>query len=85
MQSKTSGSKVHKCRGKNQHSARQQPEYWEAKLKRMGLTLEAGRKIGSESITYGHMVRTLDWDGRVTYEPPTGERLDNEEWPISMC
>lgn len=82
MPSKTSATKVHKCRGK--YAQRGSQVFWEAKLKRMGLTMEAGRKIGSESLTYGHMVADLDWDGKVTYEPPQGERLDNGEWPISL-
>lgn len=81
MPSKTSVRKVPKCTAKQ---TRTDPEYWETRLKRMGITMDAGRKIGSESITYGHMVADLDFDGKVTYRPPIGERLDNAEWPISL-
>lgn len=81
MSSARSPLKVHKCRDMFD---RECPECWEKRLKRMNLTMDRGRKIGSESLTYGHMVAGLDWDGKVTFKPPTGERLDNDEWPVSL-
>lgn len=83
---------MHKCRRKTQRTdagrfkasdSGKLTALWEARLKRMGLTMDAGHNRAV--ITYGHMVTDLDWDGKVTYTPPTGERLDNEEWPISLC
>lgn len=84
---------MHKCRGKVAgrgasgrfgvaDTAKLTAE-WEARLKRMGLGVDAGHN--RSVITYGHMVADLDWDGKITYAPPTGERLDNDEWPISLC
>ena len=70
---------MHKCRGKK---AKDSLDYWDARLKRMGCSMEAGRKIGNMSLTYGHDVLTMDYDGRRTYQ--TGERLDFEEWPVSL-
>ena len=77
--------KVHKCRAQFRHEERKAAEYWEKRLKAAGLTMEAGRKIGSESITYGHMVKDLDFDGRVAIVPITGESLEQDEWPVSLC
>lgn len=59
-----------------------QAAYWEGKLKAYGLTMDRGR---GALVTYGHMITDLDWDGKVTYKPPAGERLDNDEWPLSLC
>ena len=89
MSSSSSASKKHRCRGKSGNRGKsgrfegQSAAYWEARLKRCGLGMDAGSH--RDRITYGHMVADLDWDGKVTYVPPTGERLENEEWPISMC
>ena len=76
MPSSTCPSKMHKCKERNTQA------YWEARLKRMGLGLDSGHN--RSVITYGHMVKDLDWDGKITYRPPTGEGLANEEWPISL-
>lgn len=37
-------------------------------------------------LQYGHDSTVLDFDGRDTYayQPPNGERLDFDEWPISL-
>lgn len=91
MPSKTSASEMHKCKRKSARGASGQfktdvaalTREWEARLKRMGLGMDAGHN--RSVITYGHMVADLDWDGKVTYTPPSGERLDNDEWPISLC
>jgi len=88
MPSKTSALKPHKCKRKtgNQHNKRQTPEYWEAKLKRMGLSMNRGRSIGVEDLTYGHLIEHFGaFEGSIVFDPPTGERLDNDEWPISLC
>lgn len=70
---------MHKCRTKRRDSQ----EYWEARLKRMGLTMNAGRQ---EWITYGHMISDIDFDGRVVYVPEkSGESLEIGEWPVSLC
>jgi hypothetical protein len=84
MKSKISGQKRTKCRDKQPNES-ELTAYWEARLKRMHLTMDAGSHIGTETICYGHSVLDLDYDGRITYKPPTGERLDNKEWPISLC
>jgi hypothetical protein len=80
MPSKTSATKSHKCKGK--YAKRGTQAFWEARLKRAGLSMERGHD--PHWLTYGHMVGDLDFDGRITYEPPQGERLDNGEWPISL-
>jgi hypothetical protein len=59
-----------------------QQEYWEGMLKRYGLTADAGRVNWLE---YGHRVLDLDYDGRIAYRPKTGESLDGNEWPQSLC
>lgn len=92
MRSITSASKMHKCRGKyavRSKSGRikgtdlvKLTAEWEARLKRCHLGMDSGHD--RTVITYGHMVADLDWDGKVTYEPPTGERLDSDEWPVSL-
>lgn len=90
MHSDTSARKMHKCKRKTTRSANGTfktdvvalTKEWKARLKRMGLGLDAGHN--RSVITYGHMVADLDWDGKVTYTPPAGERLDNDEWPISL-
>jgi hypothetical protein len=56
--------------------------YWEARLKRMGLTVDAGR---ANWIDYGHSVLKLDYDGRIAYVADPGESLERGEWPISLC
>jgi hypothetical protein len=56
--------------------------YWEARLKRMGLTPDAGRV---DWITYGHDTARMDFDGRHVFVPPTGESLELDEWPLSLC
>lgn len=59
-----------------------QLKYWEDKLRRFKLSEESGRK---EWLYYGHSVKDLDFDGRRTYKPSAGERLDSDrEWPISL-
>jgi hypothetical protein len=55
-------------------------EYWEAQLKRYGLTTDAGFV---KWIDYGHRVIDLDFDGRIAYKPNAGEM--ETEWPQSMC
>ena len=94
MESKTSPRISHKCRGKiagraktgrfQAKSTDALTKEWEAKLKRMGLTMENGHD--PHWLTYGHDVADLDFDGRDTYaySPPDGERLDLDEWPISL-
>jgi hypothetical protein len=95
MPSKTSAQKSHKCRGKiagrgkrgrfgsNADNLSVLLRHWETKLTRMGLSMVRGHD--PHKLTYGHMIADLDFDGRVTYKPPTGERLENDEWPISLC
>lgn len=68
---------------------RSTPEYWEKRLRRMGLSMEAGtpRVPGSKGhvriLTYGHKVSALDFDGVRTYA--TAEDVEvNQEWPISL-
>lgn len=70
---------MYKCKVKKPKQA--DLDHWEARLKRMGLTMDAGR---AGFITYGHMVADLDFDGRIAVVPATGERLDENEWPISL-
>ena len=55
---------------------------WDAQLKRLGLTMDAGR---ANWLTYGHMIADLDFDGRVAIVPITGESLERDEWPLSLC
>lgn len=84
MASKTSLSKVHKCRDKFDRNC---PDCWEKRLKVMHLTMDRGRKVGSENINYGQDVAVEDYfdiQSRA-FIPPDGERLDSEEWPISLC
>ena len=61
------------------------PDYWEARLKRAGLSMEAGR---SARISYGFTTSELDFDGRnvVRPEPITQERGEGleYEWPVSL-
>ena len=58
------------------------PAYWEGRLKRMGLTEDAGR---ANWIDYGHSVLSLDWDGRIAYRVDnSGESLERGEWPVSL-
>lgn len=93
MSSKTSAMKMHKCRGTvggrgksgkfSVADTAKLTAHWETRLKRMGLGMDAGHN--RSIITYGHMVADRDWDGKVTYEPPTGERLEDGEWLISLC
>lgn len=97
MKSKTSTTNRYKCRGKiaarskNGHFEAQDPaavrKHWENRLTRMGLSMEAGRVYdsdGKDVIVYGHRLADLDWDGRMTYMPPKGERLEDEGWSISL-
>jgi hypothetical protein len=56
-------------------------QYWEARLKRMGLTVE---RAGPDWLIYGHDVSKLDTDGRKTFVPITGE-TEELEWPMSLC
>jgi hypothetical protein len=53
--------------------------YWEARLKRAGLSMEAGR---SELISYGFTLKDLDFDGRNVR--PTTADLERDEWPVSL-
>ncbi len=80
MGTSTSANKKHKCRGK--YAERGTQAFWDARLKRMGLGLDAGQR--ADLVTYGHMIRDLDWDGKILYTPPIGERLDDSEWPVSL-
>jgi hypothetical protein len=57
-----------------------QVEYWEAKLKRYGLTMEAGR---TNWMDYGHKEADKGFEGQTAYKP-TGESTERE-WPQSMC
>ncbi len=92
MSSSVSALKSHKCKGKTvkrstsgrfaKADVAALTKQWEARLKKMGLSMERGHD--PHRLTYGHMVADLDWDGKVTYTPPTGERLENDEWPISL-
>ena len=69
--------------------------YWEARLKRMGLSMEAGQAVTPDKsqpggflrwLEYGHTVKDLDFDGRKTYRVlPSGESLELGEWPVSLC
>jgi hypothetical protein len=55
-------------------------EYWEQRLKRMGLTPRAGEH---KWLSYGHKLSALDYDGVRTYA--TAEDVEeNQEWPISL-
>lgn len=59
-----------------------QTRYWEARLKRMGLSMERGHD--PHVITYGHKIEDFGiLEGRVVYSPPTGERTDTGECVIS--
>jgi hypothetical protein len=44
---------------------RDSPAYWEARLKRMGLCMNAG--YNPNWLSYGHSVTELDTDGRKTF------------------
>ncbi len=55
---------------------------WEERLHRMDLGMEAGH---IDWIQHGFEVPDMDCDERTRYKPPTGERLDFNEWPISLC
>lgn len=62
---------------------RDSPEYWEARLKRMGLDADRGRPTW---LSYGHSVTDLDTDGRKLY-PVTDLKTDLSEgfeWPVSF-
>lgn len=63
---------------------RESPAYWDARLKRMGLTMDAG--YNPNWLSYGHEVLDLDFDGRRVYsgEKTIGERLIEDEWPVSL-
>lgn len=66
---------------------RDSQEYWEGRLKRMGLSMEAGNPWKCEEtrvrrLSYGHIVNDLDFDGRQTYTAKDIE--DRAEWPISL-
>jgi hypothetical protein len=87
MGSKTSVSKRYKCKQKSLtnrcKTCKEQscPQYWEARLKRMHLTMDRASHIGTETITYGHMIEHFgDWEGKIVYSPPTGERLEDDGW-----
>lgn len=56
-------------------------QYWEARLKRMGLDADKGRPSW---LQYGHEITKLDTDGRKTYESADGEREAVDEWPQSL-
>lgn len=55
-------------------------EYWEARLTRMGLSVESGRH---DWLAFGHIVSDLDFDGRKTYTQD-GESQELTEWPLSL-
>ena len=58
------------------------PGVLEQRLKACGLGEHAGRKIGPETITYGHQIEHFgEFEGKVIYEPPTGERLE-DGWTV---
>jgi len=49
---------------RTQQQPKRSPEYWEARLKTMHLTMTAGRE---DWLSYGHEVSKLDTDGRNTF------------------
>lgn len=66
--------------------------YWEDRLVRMGLSMEAGQAVVRDEaqpggflrwLEYGHEVSDLDFDGRNAYRT-NGERSDDVEWPQSL-
>ena len=70
---------------------RDSPEYWEARLARMGLSMHAGiperwnpeEEEAERLLVYGHNVLELDFDGRNSVPvPPSDEEL--AEWPRSL-
>ena len=64
MPSKTSANPGAICKTKrgNQHSKRLDPAYWEAKLRRMDLSMTRGDKIGElNHIIYGQDIKVLDF------------------------
>lgn len=60
---------------------RDKQAYWEARLTRMGLSVEAGRH---DWLTFGHTPTDLNLDGGRTYKPTDGELEETQEWPISL-
>jgi hypothetical protein len=67
---------------KERNKRRDTSAYWEARLKRMGLTVDAGR---AEWISYGHDTARMDFDGRHVFVPAiSGESLELDEWPLSL-
>lgn len=85
---------MHKCKGKSQLTPEQLKARglkiqatkdrrlraeWNERLRKMGLGMESGRKIGSEHISYGHDfgIDGLDFDGVTVYglgKEPRGEK-----------
>jgi hypothetical protein len=78
MPRKTSASKVHICKGKNNKFVRTCPDCWEVRLKQMHLTMDRATKIGSGEIIYGQDISVLDFfDERSRFElaeSESGER-----------
>lgn len=61
---------------------RDSQKYWEARLTRMGFSVEAGRH---DWLSFGHVATDLDFDGRKTYTAAqTGESSELTEWPVSL-
>lgn len=56
-------------------------QYWDARLKRMGMDVEVGTP---HWLFYGHDVTKLDTDGRKLYVPTDGGRTEENEWPQSL-
>jgi hypothetical protein len=80
MPRKTSASKVHICKGKNNKFVGTCPDCWEVRLKKMHLTMDRATKIGSGEIIYGQDISVLDFfDMQSRYEltdAELGERTD---------
>ena len=80
--------KLHKCKAKTKRQRYKRAEgaaqeYWEARLKKAGLTMDTG--WNPDWLTYGHRIADLDFDGITTYAvKQIGEGLDNGDWPISL-
>lgn len=65
---------MHKCRRKARR--KQGQAHWNAKLKAMGLGMDAGRWLGEAPITYGHVYRESD-KTLAAYGVITGESLES--------
>jgi len=70
--------KAHIVRGDKRRDSLQ---YWEKRLQRMGLGMEAGHV---DWIEYGHLVNELDYDGKTAFRPRTERVRECDEWPVSL-